>query len=288
MSETASVHPSVLPAPGTGALWRRQIAAILRLELRRSFLGARALLLYLAALAPVGLAAIYAVMALYLAEGKETIQSASKFYAAIYQPFLLTMIVFFGCTWVFSNLIRGEVLDRSLHYYFLAPVRREVLISGKFLAGLVGSALLFGASTVASYLLMYLPFGNAAIHTHLLGGPGLGHLFTYLGITLLACLGYGSVFLLVGLVFRNPILPAFLLLVWEWLNFLLPPLLKKLSVIHYLKALCPVPMSDGPFAVLSEPPSAVTSVLGLLVFAAVVLVLATLRIRHMEVDYAND
>ena len=40
---------------------------------------------------------------------------------------------------------------------------------------------------------------------------------------------------------------------WEWLNFLLPPLLKKVSVIHYLNSLVPVPISEGPFAVVAEP-----------------------------------
>jgi hypothetical protein len=33
--------------------------------------------------------------------------------------------------------------------------------------------------------------------------------------------------LIVGLFFRNPIIPALMLYGWEWINFLLPPLLKK-------------------------------------------------------------
>ena len=68
-------------------------------------------------------------------------------------------------------------------------------------------------------------------------GPGLGQLLTYAGITILACIGYGAFFLVVGLFFRNPIIPAIVLYGWEWLNFLLPPLLKKISVIHYLNSL---------------------------------------------------
>ncbi len=71
---------------------------------------------------------------------------------------------------------------------------------------------------------------------------------TYLGITALACIGYGAVFLIIGLFFRNPIIPAILIYGWEWINFLLPPLLKKLSVIHYLHSLTPVPIPEGPFA----------------------------------------
>ncbi|HEV3073916.1 MAG TPA: hypothetical protein VHB47_05795, partial [Thermoanaerobaculia bacterium] len=45
-----SSAPSALSAPR--ALWRRQLGAVVRLELRKSFLGRRALGLYLLALAP--------------------------------------------------------------------------------------------------------------------------------------------------------------------------------------------------------------------------------------------
>ena len=56
----------------------------------------------------------------------------------------------------------------------------------------------------------------------------------------LACVGYGAVFLMCGLLFRNPMIPAAVVCVWENLNPFLPSLLKKISVIFYLKNLCPV------------------------------------------------
>ena len=46
------------------------------------------------------------------------------------------------------NLFRGEILDRSLHFYFLAPIRREVLMAGKFLAGLLATCTIFVTSEV--------------------------------------------------------------------------------------------------------------------------------------------
>jgi hypothetical protein len=48
-------------------------------------------------------------------------------------------------------------------------------------------------------------------------------------------------------------IPAAAILGWEWINFLLPPALKKISVIHYLQSLCPVPVPHGPFALPAEP-----------------------------------
>jgi uncharacterized membrane protein len=110
----------------------------------------------------------------------------------------------------------------------------------------------------------------------------------YSGITILACIGYGALFLVVGLFFRNPIIPALVLYGWEWLNFLLPPLLKKISVIHYLQSLTPVPVSEGPFAVIAEPTPAWIAVPSLIVVTALVLILASRRIRRMEVRYGTD
>ena len=52
-------------------------------------------------------------------------------------------------------------------------------------------------------------------------------------MTALACAGYGSVFLAVGLLYRNPIIPAAIVLVWESANVFVPPGLKTLSVIYY-------------------------------------------------------
>jgi ABC-type Na+ efflux pump permease subunit len=186
------------------------------------------------------------------------------------------------------NLFRGEVVDRSLHYYFLAPVRREVLVVGKYLSGLVATVTLFGITTLGSFALLYFGLFPSQSAEYVFNGPGFGQALTYTGITALACVGYGAVFLIVGLFFRNPIIPALLIYGWEWINFLLPPLLKKASVIHYLHSLVPVPPPEGPFAVLAEPTPAWISVPSLLIFTALMLVLAGLHIRRQEISYAGE
>ena len=68
----------------------------------------------------------------------------------------------------------------------------------------------------------------------------------------------------------------------------MPPLLKKVSVIHYLHSLVPVPVSEGPFAVVAEPTPAWIAVPSLVGVTILVLVLASYRIRHMEIRYGSD
>jgi len=281
-----------IPTPRTTgglplSLWLRQIAAIMRLELKKNFFGKRAVLVYLLALVPIGLLLLIAILPPAAREWAD-FSTFPKIYSGIYNAMILRSVLFFGCAWIYMNLFRGEIIDRSLHYYFLSAVRREVLIAGKYISGLVTSVILFGTVTIASMLLLFFPHFFSASMRFFFQGPGLGQLFTYVSITVLACIGYGAFFLVVGLFVRNPIIPALMLYGWEWINFLLPPLLKKISVIHYLNSLVPVPISEGPFAVVAEPTPAWISVPGMLIVTAVVLILAGTRIRRMEIRYGSE
>ena len=271
-------------------LWLRQIRAILSLELHKNFLSRRSLLIYLIAALPL---LPLMVLALVRPPGNEfrDFSNYGKVYAVLYHGFIMRTVVFFGCAWIFMNLFRGELVDRSLHYYFLSAVRREVLVVGKYLSGLLTSMVMFTATTVLAMLLLYVPFYSQNVR-YFSDGQGLGHLLGYAGITMLACVGYGAFFLVVGLFIRNPIIPALLLYGWEWLNFLLPPLLKKISVVHYLNSLMPVPLStaivEGPLAVVAEPTPAWIAIPSMLAVTVLVLVLAAYRTRHMEIRYGSE
>jgi len=65
-------------------------------------------------------------------------------------------------------------------------------------------------------------------------------------------------------------------------------LLKKISVIHYLQSLTPVPVSEGPFAVVAEPTPAWIAVPSLVLVTILVLFAASQRIRRMEIHYGGE
>ena len=289
MSSTAeTIQPKTAVSESSKwSLWLRQIAAIMRLEVKRNFFGKRAVLIYLMALMPIGLLTLIAILP---TPGRDWLDFTSypKIFSVIYSALILRTVIFFGCAWIFMNLFRGEIVDRSLHYYFLSAVRREVLLAGKYLSGLVTSIILFTTVTVVSMFLLFFPHFFSASVRFFLDGAGIEQLFAYVVITVLACIGYGAFFMIVGLFFRNPIIPALVLYGWEWINFLLPPLLKKISVIHYLNSLVPVPLSEGPFAVVAEPTPAWISIPGLLIVTVLVLFAASRRIRRMEIRYGSD
>jgi ABC-type transport system involved in multi-copper enzyme maturation permease subunit len=221
-----------------------------------------------------------------------SLQQDSLIYATVFQFFYLRLAIFFGCVGIFMNLFRGELVDKSLHFYLLAPIRREVLVVGKYLAGLIATVVIFTTSTALQLWMLLLPYDASAY----LAGAGWHHIAAYLGVTALACLGYGSVFLAAGLLVRNPIIPAATVLLWESLVMFLPAALKKISVIFYLQSLCPVvapPDRDmNPLLALlvsnAKAPPAAWAITGLVVLTLVILALAGMRARRLEINYGTD
>jgi hypothetical protein len=111
-------------------------------------------------------------------------------------------------------------------------------------------------------------------------------------VTVLACLGFGAIFLALSLIFKNPILPGVVVLLWESFHSVAPSLLQKFSVSFYLKQLCPVTIPpDGLmalFTVMTEPVSPWLAIPGLLCLSAAILVFACYRIRRTEISYLAD
>jgi ABC-type transport system involved in multi-copper enzyme maturation permease subunit len=264
--------------------WRRQVLAIVRLELRKSF-GRRAIGLYFLGLLPVALPILLWV-SVQIRGSRGEVADLASWYAKLFQGFNLHFVIFLGCVTVFGSLMRREVLDRTLHYYFLTPVRRELVVVAKYLTGLVVTVIVFGLSTFTTFVLTYL--AQPSDQGFLLRGPGIGHLAAYLLVTVLACVGYGAMFLVFSFFFRSPIVPALMLFGWEWLHPFLPPVLKQLSIIHYLQPLCPVPIPEGPLAILSDAPSPWLAIPGLLLLSALLVAISAWRARKMEISYEED
>jgi ABC-type transport system involved in multi-copper enzyme maturation permease subunit len=274
-------------------LWVMQVVAIVRLELRKTFFAKRGLWIYLLALLPVVIFGSHSIEMMIKKRPCDFGQDTNIF-ATVFQILNLRLVLFFGCLGIFINLFRGEVLDRSLHYYFLAPVRREVLVVGKYLAGLLAAVVIFTTGTLLQWTVLQLHFPRTVVMTYLNDGNGWSHVFAYAGATMLACVGYGSVFLLAGAIFKNPIVPAALVAIWEGISAFLPGLLQKFSVTYYLKSLLPIeatPDIEPPFSMLvvnADPISPVVAVLGMVLFTAFVLVIAAVKVRRMEIAYGTE
>ncbi|MGQ9635249.1 MAG: hypothetical protein ACUVXB_13520, partial [Bryobacteraceae bacterium] len=98
------------------------------------------------------------------------------------------------------------------------------------------------------------------------------------------------------LLVRNPLVPAATLLLWENASNYFPSMLQKITVLHYLQAVCPVrmPVDEGTPALVrlflqpAEPPSAAASVVGLLLLTGFVLWLTACLSRRIEINYSTE
>ena len=225
----------------------------------------------------------------------QTLPQQLLIFATIFRFYFLRLAVFFGCVGIFTNLFRGEMLDKSLHFYLLTPVRREILLAGKYLAGLLATVVIFTTSVALQWEAMLWQFPHDAVAGYF-ANPVAAHLLPYLGVTMLSCAAYGSVFLCAGLLFRNPIVPAAVVLLWESANLFLPATLQKLGIIYYLQSLCPLaaaPDSSMPVPLtllITATPSApaVVALVCLICFTLAVLVFSSIQSRHLEINYSTD
>lgn len=283
MSRMAQLRKFLAEAPWN--LWTAQVATIVRIEIGRNLRHRRVIWLYVVAALPLLILPMVPVVA------HTNLEQTTQVLAFSFQNIYLRFVIFGGCVGLFSWILRGEMVQKTLHYYFLAPVRRQVLLAGKFLAGLITASIIFGLSVLLSFVLMYGHFGSEGT-SYIFHGPGFGQLAGYLGVTLLACLGYGAIFATLSLFIRNPIIPAVIVLFWEIFHPVLPAFLQRLSVMFYLQQLCPVavPQEGGMalFTVIAEPVSAWVAVPGLICLSVLALVIAGLKIQTTEISYLAD
>jgi ABC-type transport system involved in multi-copper enzyme maturation permease subunit len=271
-------------------LYASQITVLARNEVRRNLFTRRRIWIYLLALLPVLMIVTHDIVDRNNIRPGQ-IEEDTEVLAGIVQLYYFRLGIFFACMAIFTWLFRGEMVERTLHYQFLVPVRREILVIGKFLAGAVIAIALFETAVVACFYFMYSRFGSEG-KSYVFDGPGLGQLGSYLLATALACLGYGAVFLALSLIFRNPIIPGVVIMGWETIVPIFPAWAQRLSVTFYLKHLCPVTLpATGPlaiFTIVAEPVSPVVAVLGLLCLTIAILAISCVLIHRMEITYSAE
>lgn len=271
-------------------LYANQVSVLVRTEVRRNLFTRRRLWVYLLAVIPV------LILLTHNLFGHNTtkpyyVETETRVLAGIVQLYYLRLGIFFACMGIFTWLFRGEMVERTLHYQFLVPVRREVLVIGKFLAGTLIALFLFETAVLTCFYLTYSRFG-AAGRTYVFDGPGHTQLGAYALVTALACIGYGSVFLALSLLFKNPIVPGIVLMGWETIAPIFPTWAQRLSVTSYLRHLCPISLPvEGPmaiFTVVAEPVAPVVAVIGLLCLSVAVIVLSCFLIDRVEITYTAE
>ena len=134
--------------------------------------------------------------------------------------------------------------------------------------------------------MIYFPSSSWA--NFFLEGEGISNLASYVVVTILACVAYGSIFTLAGLVFRNPIVSAFFIGVWEAFYFILPETLQKFTIMHYLQSLLPLVIDRGPFSVVIDPTGAFWCIVILLGIGVTFVGFSGKVLCRTQITYSSD
>ncbi len=269
----------------TGAMFRaRQIRTVAGVDFRRTLGGRRTLGLVLFCSLPVVIALVRTVV--FPDGARMDVGRTTHELAQIFSLFHLRFIVFFGCAFLFVKSFRGEVLQHTLHLTLLLPIRRRDLIVGKYFGALAVALTVLVPSTIALVVFYRLANGVGSTLQVMTTVQGLGHLAAYVAITGLAAVGYGALFLLAGMFFKNPMVPAALYLGFEALAPYLPFPIRVFSIGRHLHALLPVPVSLGPLAVTGSDTPVWLAIILILGVTAIAVRLAGWRAQGFEVDYS--
>ena len=200
----------------------------------------------------------------------------SIFALAIFVSFLSILVSLLYST----AIVADEIDNKTITYLLTRAVSKSSIILGKFAAYLLGAFLVLFLSLLITLLLTATD-------------PKMQHTFVsnlnlfgkYLGVIVLALITYGSIFTFFGASFKHPVIIGLLFAFgWEKIAVIVPGLIQKISIVHYLLSAFPtdrIPkhIGDGLFKSTIQP---VPSIIILLIIAGVFLGLSIFVLYHKE------
>lgn len=152
-------------------------------------------------------------------------------YAVVIATYYVRNLLPLAALFYATSLIADEVEGRTLTYLLTRPLPRPAILAGKFVAYLTTTLALTLPSVVITFFLLATARGLAGI------GADVPELFRDLGVVVLTLVAYGSLFTLLGVLLRRPVIPGLLFLfVWELIANL-PGYLPRFTLTAWLRSL---------------------------------------------------
>lgn len=259
------------PAPPTG------LAAALAVA--RSGSGALRGRRRLGMLALVGLPVLIQVVVLIWGRGRgSAFTNFVKLVDLTYLRIIAPLVLIFVGTAAFGDEWEGG----TACYLLGAPIRRSLLVLGRWGAAALRALALLLPAIVALYVLCLLPFEGAMINY-------VGELSAVLLATTLMCLGYGAVFVFLGLALKRSVMTAFIVvLIFEGLIGSLPYGFGVLSLGFHARNLVWQLTGHEGFRppdfgmIVTDPISATHSVLFMLLAGVALFLLLSIWVLHRK------
>ncbi|MFH1740230.1 MAG: ABC transporter permease [bacterium] len=210
---------------------------------KRSVFRKRCLILLAICLLPVLAAILWRVLAPPGRHGPTAYQMYASLMVTSFLQFLVPIVPLFLGT----AAINDEIEEKTLMFLFLRPVSKFIVVFAKTLSVMVSSVVILGGTAVLIFCICASHPEAAMIPSH------LPLLTKDLGVFALASFAYGSLFLLMGVLFRRPHIPG-LIFVFAWDEYAayLPGKAGILNIKHYVTSIFPHAADmESPLAILA-------------------------------------
>ena len=200
---------------------------IFDITLRQTIWSKKTLFMLMATLLPVLLAVYYRVHGAQ--EPPENVLST------IMLLFFLQFLSILVALLYASAIVADEVDSKTIIYLFTRPVRKYSIIAGKFIAYMLEASLILIIPMLLIYLI--IAAGNGIFSNPILSPGNFGK---QICVTILALVAYGAIFAFLGTWSKRPVVLGLLFAFgWEKIVFMVPGVIRKFSVIHYLMSIFP-------------------------------------------------
>jgi ABC-type transport system involved in multi-copper enzyme maturation permease subunit len=218
--------------------FRAAFRAVFGLALDAMVWTRRSLLLGLLLGLPVLLAAAYRI--LIATRGGSLPLAPADLHALVVSIYWIRNALPLVALFYATSLIADEVEGRTLGYLLTRPLTRAAILSGKFAAYLATTLTQALPACVLTFALLHSAPGSAGL------AAASSDLLRDLGVITLTLMAYGSLFALLGVLLKRPVIPGLMFLYgWELLANL-PGYLPRFTLTAWLRSLVPYrPAQEG-------------------------------------------
>ena len=261
----------------------RQILTIVNLSIRRYLFTRNMWVLIILG----GLPLIFVTL-IILSKPITSLTDANRAFQMTFRIYYIHFSIFFIASIFGFSLLRKEVDDRTLHYLFMQPVNRSLIIFSKYFGYIVVTWTYLSAAFLLTYFIMFLPFGLNVMKRELFHMGRAVSLIQECFVMLLALGLYGAVSMVMGTIFKSAWYGITFYL-WEAGLPYLPSTFKYLTISQYLQAITPersiLPASF--FELYGDIPTAFECILAVIIVVGFFGGLTLFLIRRYECRYSE-
>ncbi len=173
-----------------------------------------------------------------------------------------------------ASMIRNEIDDRSITQVLTSPVDRRISYLGYYLSLIIVLGISLVIITTVGWSGYFLISGMSS--------DAIGLLLSYLAVLMLGTVVYSSLFLVMGVVLRQPIyLGLIYAFIWEGFIGSFPGVVGNFTIMHQLRIIASTQINYGSISGFSG--DAGISFISLIILAAILLLLGAYLFREKQV-----